>query len=648
MTEPIGETRQSIADLGRALRYVRPFRGRISAKVGYTLLSLIPAVVLPWPAKVLVDHVIQDVPVSDTHYPFFFQPLVALLEGASPAQTALAVLAFSLLMLLIFGGWANDARDQASSGLAAGDDLATQQENAANQGHSFMGGLLGWLEWKLTIRLTQDINHHYRSALFERIQHLPMARLDDRRIGDAIYRLMYDTPQITEVVYRIILTPITAPLVSLATVLVMATTYDVWLVWVPAALLVPLGFAITVPFSWMLRRRSREARERGAEATSTLEEGVANVLAVQSLGGQPQARDRFDRDSWESYGASRVFFVTWIAISVVLAIGTAPVGVYVFYVLTDEIFAGRLTVGDLGVIFAYYGTLAFLAAELGRLWVYLQDNVVGLRRVFELMDSPSDHQPASPIPLPDVAEGFRFEDVGFAYPDGTRALEGVSFEARRGEMLALVGPAGAGKTTLAQLFPRFLSPDQGHIAVDGHDLAAIDRGDLRERIAFVFQEPVLFDATLAENIRVGRPDASLAEVREAAGLARAADFIEALPDGYDTPLGRAGGRLSVGQKQRVSIARALVRDAPVLVLDEPSAALDPETEALLVATLREVSRDKLVVVIAHRLSTIRSADQILFLRDGRVLERGTHDDLVQRQGGAYRHFVELQAGDAAA
>jgi len=319
-----------------------------------------------------------------------------------------------------------------------------------------------------------------------------------------------------------------------------------------------------------------------------------------------------------------------------------------YYALTDQVFAGTMTIGDLGVILAYYFQLSFMTMQLAQLWIYMQDNVVGLRRVFELMDRPSDPQPDDPVRLPRIDQGFRFAGVGFSYPDGTRALSGIDFEARRGELIALVGPAGAGKTTLAQMLPRFLSASAGRIEVDGFDLESIDRDDLRAQIAFVFQEPVLFDATPLENIRVGKPDATLEEVREAARLARADAFIEALPQGYDTPLGRAGGRLSVGQKQRLSIARALVRKAPVLVLDEPTAALDPETEARLVETLREASRDRLVVVIAHRLSTIRSADQILFLQDGEIVERGSHEDLVGRAGGAYRHFVELQSGVSAA
>jgi ABC-type multidrug transport system fused ATPase/permease subunit len=641
--------RQAFADMARALRYIGPFRSRFKRKIFYQTLTVIPSLLLPWPGKVLVDHVIQDIPFEDTRYPFFFQPIIELLEGASPTAIAIAMLAFSATLLLLFGGYASDSRDQTSSGLAQGDDTATTQENAANDGHSFMGGIFGWIEYRLTILLSQDLNHHYRSHLFGCIQRLPMTELDDRRIGDAIYRLMYDTPQITEVCYRIVLTPIVTPLLFVTTVLVMGTTFESTpIVWVPALILVPVGLLATIPFSSLVRAKGKQSREAGSTTTATLEEGVANVLAVQSLGGQEHEKERFEKDSWGSYSAYRSFVVVWMVIGAVAGLAGIPLFLYMYYALTDQVFAGAMTAGDLGVILAFYGQLTFMSVSVGQLWIYLQDNIVGLRRVFELMDRPTDPQPEQPVALPGIDQGFAFEGVGFRYPDGTRALSGISFEARRGELIALVGPAGAGKTTLAQMFPRFLSACEGRIQVDGRDLESIDRDDLRAQIAFVFQEPVLFDASPLENIRVGKPEATLAEAREAARLAGADAFIQALPQGYDTPLGRAGGRLSVGQKQRLSIARALVRRAPVLVLDEPTAALDPETEATLVATLREASRDRLVVVIAHRLSTIRSADEILFLGDGEIQERGSHAELMARTGGAYRHFVELQAGTATA
>lgn len=641
--------RQAISDIARALRYIGPVRRLFAGKIAYTLVGVLPVVLFPWPAKVLVDHVIQGLPLDPSGYPFFFRPVVMLFEGATPTMTAFGMMTFGFLLLALVGGTGTtDARDQTNAGLASGTDLATRSENQANQGYSFVGGVVGYLEYRLTLRLSQALNHHYRGHLFERIQRLPMTRLDDQRIGDAIYRLMYDTPQITEVCFRLVLTPIAAPLQIGLTVWVMWLTFgDVPEVITTALLLAPASFFLTLPFTNALRRRSQQARERGSRTTSTVEEGVSNVLVVQGLGGQSRESGRFDDDSWSSYTASRNLDLLWWGAMVVFGVAVGGAGVYLFYSLSDRVFEGTLTVGDLGVIFAFFAALVFAAENTGRLWIFLQDNVVGLRRVFELMDEPGDDQPESARALPRVEYGYSFQDVSYAYPDGTEALRGVSFEAHLGQMLAVVGPAGAGKTTLAYLLPRFLSPTSGRIDLDGMPLEEIDRDDLRTQIAFVFQEPSLFDATVAENIRVGKPDASFEEIRRAAEVAGAAEFIDRLPEGYETPLGRGGGRLSVGQKQRLSIARALVRDAPILILDEPTGALDPETEMQLVRTLREVSRERLVLVVAHRLSTIRGADEILFLEDGHVRERGSHRELMAREGGAYRHFVELQSPAAA-
>jgi ABC-type multidrug transport system fused ATPase/permease subunit len=220
------DNRQAVRDIGRGLRYIWPFRKQFCGKVGYSLVGIIPMLILPWPGKVLVDHVIQGLPLDSTRYPFFFQPIVDGLVGASPMEMALAMLGIGLVLLFLFGGTGTTAaRDQTSAGLAAGTDHATRSENVANQAHSFVGGVTGYLEYRLTLRLSQALNHHYRSRLFERIQHLPMTSLDDQRIGDAIYRLMYDTPQLTEVCYRLLLTPVLAPVQVVATVWVMSLTF---------------------------------------------------------------------------------------------------------------------------------------------------------------------------------------------------------------------------------------------------------------------------------------------------------------------------------------------------------------------------------------------------------------------------------------
>jgi subfamily B ATP-binding cassette protein MsbA len=290
--------------------------------------------------------------------------------------------------------------------------------------------------------------------------------------------------------------------------------------------------------------------------------------------------------------------------------------------------------------------LTFACVEVGALWMRVQESAAGLDRVFFLMDLPGEADPPAARPLPPLRSGLRIEAASYRDPDGSEALRDVSLEARVGQLVAVVGPAGAGKTSLAYLIPRFLVPSSGRVLFDEVDVAGATLASIRDQVAFVFQETVLFDATVAENIRLGCPDASDAEVRRAAEIAGADEFIARLPEGYATRLGRGGGKLSVGQKQRLSIARALVRRARILILDEPTSALDPDTEQRLLAALLAANRERVVFVIAHRLSTVRAADQILYLADGRVLERGGHDELMARPGGAYRRFVELQTQGA--
>jgi ABC-type multidrug transport system fused ATPase/permease subunit len=276
------------------------------------------------------------------------------------------------------------------------------------------------------------------------------------------------------------------------------------------------------------------------------------------------------------------------------------------------------------------------ALTLGSLWFDLQGAAAGLARAVALWELPAEEDARGARPLAPVRRGVRFEGVAYRHPDGTPALEQVSFEARVGALTAVVGPAGAGKTTLAMLVPRYLEATRGRVLADGVDVAGVTRASLRDQVSFVFQETVLFDGTIAENLRLGAPAADEAALWRALADARAEDFVRALPVGLATRVGRGGSQLSVGQRQRLAIARALVRETPILILDEPTSALDPETEQALVQSLRQAGRERLVLVVAHRLSTIRAADQILFLEAGRVVEQGTHDELVARPGGAYR------------
>jgi ABC-type multidrug transport system fused ATPase/permease subunit len=641
--------REALRVLARALRWVGPFRGRFAVKAGLTLVSLFPPLLLPWPIKVQIDHVALGHPVDPAAWPASLRPLVEPLVGASPTEILLVTLAIQLFLVLAIGAMGSTVteRDQADAQLSAGRDTATTTENDLNYGHSRASGLLGWFEFRWTLRLTQDLNHHYRSRLFERVHALPITAFDDERIGDAIYRLMVDAPALTQAVYRLLLVPFYAPLGILLVTLVLDATFGDTRIDEAALAFLPLGFLATLPFASRIRRRGEASRRAGATTASTLEEGLSNVLAVQSLGGHARERARFDRDSARSFSEYRGLVGLWIlAILAAAAVG-APLVLWLAREGTDLAIDGRLTTGDFALLITYFAQVAGFAGSLGTLWMRVQSNAAGLERVFFLMDLPGEQDAPGARELPPLAREVRLESVDFTYEDGSAALRGVDATLRVGEVTAIVGPAGAGKTTLAWLLPRFLAPSRGRVLFDGEDIAGAALASLRRQVAFVFQETQLFDASVEENLRIGRPDASDAELQRAAEIAGADGFIRALPEGWRTRLGRAGGTLSVGQKQRLAIARALVRDAPILVLDEPTSALDPETERQLVASLREASRTRLVLVIAHRLSTVRAAQQILFLDAGRVIERGTHAELMARPDGAYRRFVELQTRGAA-
>jgi ABC-type multidrug transport system fused ATPase/permease subunit len=641
-------TRETFRAVARAIRYMAPFRGRFAVKLGLVGLSLIPMLLLPWPVKIIIDHVVEGVPVGEPirPHPAFLQPLMGWLEGRSTIEILFVVIALQTLLFAVIGafGTAGSQGESAEARLASGYDTASRTENEANAGFSLSGGLLGLFDFRWTMRLTQDLNHYYRTQLFERIQSLPMPAFDDERIGDAVFRIMYDTPTITNTCYRILLTPITSPLHILLTASILYSLFgDQPQLVLSALAFLPLALLATLPLASGLRRRSGRSRKAGSTVTTTAEEGMSNILAVQSLGGEKQQRERYDRDSWMAFSRFRAVFRLQIFAFLLGSIpGAALIG-YALLVAIDLVIAGEISRGDFGLLVTYFVHIVVSALSLGGLWFSLQESAAGLHRVFFLMDLPGESDDPSLASLPAIRRGIEIEKVEFAYPDGTRALRSVSLRAEIGQMIALVGPAGAGKTTLAYLIPRFVVPDRGQVRIDGTDIARVNLDSLRSQIAFVFQETVLFDASVEENIRIGKPRASDDAIRRAAELAGASEFIDKLPRGYATRLGSAGGKLSVGQKQRLALARALVRESPILILDEPTSALDPETENRFLAALREIRRDHLVVVIAHRLSTVRAADRIFFVDRGEIVEQGSHDELRKLRGGSYRRFLEMQS-----
>lgn len=634
---------EAIRILRRAIRYISTEPALFWMKLVLALSGMLPVLYAQWLTKILVDQVILEKPFDETSVvmPPHVQPFVDFVYNFSPIEILIALTAFGLVLLLIFG-----TRTYAWQDWAQGEDSATRSENAMNDGGSDSASVVGFFDTILQIRLSQRLTNNLRTLLYRRMTNLPMTTLDDHRIGDAIFRVMYDAPMLPSVCYTLTLTPLL--ILTQATISVYFLNYSYGaispeLIWV-AALLIPLGLCVTIPFSNIARRVQQDSRAAGTATTNAIEESMGNIAAVQSLGGMSQEKSRIDEQSKESFRRYRhiklieifVRFSTWLAILVV-AFG-------VTYSITDSIILGELTPGDWTVLWGIWFSLAFSAMDLGKLWIQLQANAAALRRVFFFIDAPAEVSGQQKLTQPPSV--IELDRIAFNYPDGRAAFKNVSLSLKRGELLAIVGPTGAGKTTLAYAIAGYVMPSTGSIRYDEVDLANTNADSVRDFVTYVFQEHMLLSESIRSNFLLVKPDATESELNTALALAGATEVIESLPEGLDSVLGRSGDSLSVGQKQRLCIARGLLRDTPVLILDEPTAALDPATEEALVDSLQNASKDKLVVVIAHRLSTIRKADRIVFLNGGEIEGVGSHEELIQQQG-SYFDFVRLQTGPTA-
>lgn len=509
--------RETCRLLIRTFGYILPYKGRFSVKVLLLIVSQLPVLIVPWPLKILIDHGILGIPVGQSPTPYlpFMQPFMDMLSSHSQSEIVLIVLAVGLVLAFLIGNFAGRPQlGGTSAGLMQGTDTATQTENEANTASSAVGGLFGLMEYRIHLSLTQRLNHFFRSKLFRRVQSLPMTVFDDEKIGDAVYRVMYDTPSMTDMCFKAVLVPVAGITQVLLVFYIMSYSYSS----VPAIIYgafayIPLFFLLATPFSGAMRRRSEGSREAGSDTTATLEEGLGNVLAVQSLGGGEREKKRFDRDSKESYRKYRKVIVMGIG----YFISGIPVSLfftgYVTFIAQGAIIRGEMTIGDYGVLVAYYWQLAYWTWALGTTWFSLQGSVAGLRRVFALMDMPGEQDLTGKETIEAISEGITMEKAGYTYPDGTHALKGIDFAGNIGEVVALVGPTGAGKTSLAYLIPRFLDAGEGCVRVDGRDLKETRLESLRKQIAFVFQEGSLFADTIEESIRMGKPDATEIEVR---------------------------------------------------------------------------------------------------------------------------------------
>ncbi len=631
---------ESARIIGRGFSYIATAPRLFTVKLVLTLLAIVPVLYLQWLAKILVDQVILQKPfdATDVVMPPHVQPFIDMVYGYSPFEILVALTIFSVFLLLVFG-----SRTYVWQDWAQGEDSATQSENAMNQGGSESASFLGFIDTMIHIRLSQRLTNHIRTRLYRRMAHLPMTTLDDHRIGDAIYRVMYDAPMLPSVCYTLTLTPLAMIVQSVISIYFLYYSYGAIspeLVWA-AVLLIPLGLCVTVPFSKLTRRVQQDSRAAGTATTNAIEESMGSIAAVQSLGGMAREKDRIDDQSKESFRRYRHIKIIDIVIRFTTYILIVLVAFAVSVSITDSIIIGELSPGDWTILFGIWFALAGTSMELGVFWIGLQGNVAALRRVFFFIDAPTEDVGRATVTK--APQSIKLEDASFNYPDGRNAFQNIDLELHQGELIAIVGPTGAGKTTLAYAIAGYIKPTYGKVRYDDIDLADANVESVRDFVTYVFQEHMLLSESIRSNLLLVRPDATEEDMHLALGRAGATEIIAMLPNGLDTVLGRSGDNLSVGQKQRLCIARGLIRDTPVLILDEPTAALDPSTEEALVASLQTASENKLVVVIAHRLSTIRKADRIVFIDQGTVNDIGSHEELMQKEG-SYFEFVRLQTG----
>ena len=640
-------TGQTLSLLGRSIGFLRQVRMLFVGKVVFAVVAVFPLLLTPWILKIVVDQVVLGQPfeATEARTPVFLQPFVNAIRDLPPSEIMLAVTGLLLLLLFLFGFRAPPAEQVTADGMALGFDSATQSEQALSAGGSGANGLWGLAEGLLTIRMTQRLANSLRTKLMGRLARLEMTTLDDQRIGDSVYRVMYDAPSMPDICYQLTILPVLLLVSTTTSIYLLQYSYGAVapeLVWISVGI-VPLTLVLTAPLAGFARRVHQASRAAGAATTNSMEEGIDNIGAVQSLGAGKKEVERFDAKSSESFRRYRhtvfvfglIRLITWIAAIIMMS--------YAFVMISDDVIAGSLTPGDYAVLIGVLIMLADAGMTLGAYWINLQGNVAAVRRVFFFIDYTSEDDRKTHV-IDKISDRVTFDNVSFSYPDGRQALADVSLEMPLGELVAIVGPTGAGKTTLAYLLPGYVRPTSGEVQFDGQNIADVDVHDLRDEVTYVFQEHMLMSTSIRENLLLGNPDATDDEMLEACRVAGATEFIERLPEGLDTVIGKSGDTLSVGQKQRLSIARGLLRQTPVIILDEPTAALDPKTENALMAALREAAVGRLVIVIAHRLSTIRKADRIVFLENGRVVDVGNHESLMADPNGRYRRFVELQSG----
>jgi ABC-type multidrug transport system fused ATPase/permease subunit len=580
-----------------SVKLVRPYWRWLAVVLVAMVLETAMSLAAPWPLKIVLDSVFDAQPVPSW---------LAWLAGGSPDRLALlnvAVMGTVVIALL-----------QAGS---------------------------AYLNAYFTVSIGQWIAHDLRQSIYAHLQRLSMSYYDRQQTGPLISTITDDVNAVQDFVSTSLLDILIDSLTIIGMLAVMFSLN--WSFTLIALAVVPLVVLFAIRLRAAIKQATRDVRLRQSELVGIVQEGLGSIRVVKAFAQGRFERERLGAKSLESVHAAlharRVRSLLGPVVTGLVAIGTAGV----LWFGARLVLEGAMTAGALVVFITYLGKLFRPIQNLARASTNIAQAAVGLERVRAVLDA-DDRLPRSPnVRRLNTVEGrVEFKRVTFGYDPTRPVLQDISFVAEPGQTIGLVGPSGSGKSTLVSLIPRFYDPQSGVVSIDGQDVREFTIRSLRRQIAFVLQETQLFHATVWQNISYGRPEATRDDIIQAAQLAQAHEFIEALPDGYDTMVGQGGMTLSGGQRQRLGIARAMVRHAKIVILDEPSSGLDAESEHLVFQGLRNLLEDKTTFVIAHHLETVARADNILVLDQGRIVEQGRHADLIV-QAGLYARLQSRQA-----
>ncbi len=577
---------------------VRPHWKALSVALLAVAAQSVTDVLDPWPLKILLDYVI-----GHKQMPGWLAEIIQATVGSGKSD----ILDFTALAVIV---------------IAVVSAISSYTENY------------------FTTSVGQWVMHDLRRTLYHHIQRLSLSWHDQKRTGDLISRVTSDIDAIQSFIASALLGVVVNVLTLVGMIGVMF--YLNWQFTLIALSVAPVLFVVVYTFTRRIRKAARDVRKKEGEVVSVVEEVLSSMRVVKAFAREDYEQRRFEQESLESVEtalrARSLKAKLSPLVEIIVAVGTC----LVIWYGARLVLAGSLTPGVLVVFFLYLGKMYKPMRELSKMTDTFSKAAVGFERIQEVLETERQvrDQPHARR-APRFKGRIEFEHVDFAYEAQRKILNDVNFVIEPGQIAAIVGPTGAGKTTIISLIPRFYDPLSGVVKIDGADVRTFKQRSLRRQISFVLQETLLFRAPIWHNIAYGKPEATRDEIVRAAKLANAHEFIAKMPDGYDTMVGERGVTLSGGQRQRIAIARAFIRDSPILILDEPTSSLDAASAELVFEALNRLMADKTCIVIAHRLSTVRRADVIFVLRDGTVIERGTHQQLLAR-GGLYADLYELQ------